>query len=419
MVGISSAANDVSKIAALSPGISWIDGTANLAQAFGIVLTNKYAKALAEKDAVGAERVLSHFLLGSVVGGVLLGNLQHQFAGDAITAVASKSPAVIPYAVEYARLRSFGAAFAVPTMVLQAACLARRDSLTPLRAVLVGGLVNIIGDIYLVMGCGWGLAGAAMATALSQAASASYLVWSAFQMLPTKNGAVTVADRCKQILDKISLPRLQEVKDYAAFVVPILFIMASRVALWQSTSVACASLGAVNLAAHQISLNLLWFCTTFGEAYTLMSQTFLPALFFRNSISSPPMDISSKDSVDLDSSSAGNEALGASARRSANFFIVLRRIASISVIFNAMNSIGGYSLNTFGTQVAETSQRIYVHITAIYQLLKTFSISSIFHADVHNICRGGRADEAAGALAATLHPSARPHVCPRGLPNRR
>lgn len=51
------------------------------------------------------------------------------------------------------------------------------DSKTPLYAVVAATLVNIALDLLLVMGLGWGIAGAAAATVFSQAVATVYCFW--------------------------------------------------------------------------------------------------------------------------------------------------------------------------------------------------------------------------------------------------
>lgn len=53
--------------------------------------------------------------------------------------------------------------------VTQAFFLAAMDPMTPLLAASLAGVANLLGDIWLVCGMGWGIAGASLATALAQA----------------------------------------------------------------------------------------------------------------------------------------------------------------------------------------------------------------------------------------------------------
>ena len=51
--------------------------------------------------------------------------------------------------------------------------LAAKHPVTPLRAVAAAGGINLVGDLLLVNVLGWGIAGAALATAAAQARAAN------------------------------------------------------------------------------------------------------------------------------------------------------------------------------------------------------------------------------------------------------
>ena len=76
-----------------------------------------------------------------------------------ITLLCGKAKESIPYGILYARLRSFAAPFALPTIVAQAAFLAVKDAVTPLKAVLVGAAVNVVGDLLCVSVLNMGVRG--------------------------------------------------------------------------------------------------------------------------------------------------------------------------------------------------------------------------------------------------------------------
>lgn len=82
----------------------------------------------------------------------------------------------------YSRVRILGAPASIGAMVLQAACLGARDSVTPLGVVLVAGAINGLGDWISVCRMGMGVFGAAAATASAETVSMLLLgvaVWRA------------------------------------------------------------------------------------------------------------------------------------------------------------------------------------------------------------------------------------------------
>lgn len=89
---------------------------------------------------------------------------------------------MVPAALVYSRVRILGAPASIAAMVLQAACLGARDSVTPLGVVAVAGLVNAFGDWLTVCRLNMGVLGAAAATASAESVSMVLLgvaVWRA------------------------------------------------------------------------------------------------------------------------------------------------------------------------------------------------------------------------------------------------
>ena len=84
-----------------------------------------------------------------------------------------RSAACVAPAFEYVRVRALGAPAALLTKVSIAACLATRDSVTPLVVVAAGGALNLGLDVLLVSVLGYGISGAAWATFASEVACAA------------------------------------------------------------------------------------------------------------------------------------------------------------------------------------------------------------------------------------------------------
>jgi Na+-driven multidrug efflux pump len=148
VVGMSSsAASSVLQLAALGPGIAWIDSTSYLCQFMGMATTNLYALAISEGDDVKQKKVLSHASIIATGLGFLLFAIQYIYAKPVVTLLAGSAVQSIPYALSYSRIRSFASIIAVPTIVGQAAFLASKDSITPLKAVFLGSVINIVGEL--------------------------------------------------------------------------------------------------------------------------------------------------------------------------------------------------------------------------------------------------------------------------------
>ena len=153
--------SSILELAALGPGIAWIDSTAYMCQFVGMATTNLYATAISDGDRSKQRKVLSHATIIASAMGALLFAVQYAFAPTMMRVLAGTAVESIPYAITYSKIRSLGALVAVLTIVGQAAFLASKDSVTPLKAVLVGSVLNVVGDVVLVCYCGMCIAGAA------------------------------------------------------------------------------------------------------------------------------------------------------------------------------------------------------------------------------------------------------------------
>ncbi len=151
----------VAELAALGPGIAWVDSSAYLCYFLSVATTNLFANALRENDVSQARTVLANAISFASVLGVILGVVQYGLADQSISLLSGSSRLSVPYGVTYARIRALAAPAALLTMVAQSAFLASKDSTTPLKAVLIGAYVNVIGDVALVRGLKLGVAGAA------------------------------------------------------------------------------------------------------------------------------------------------------------------------------------------------------------------------------------------------------------------
>lgn len=311
VIGMSaSSVSSVLELAALGPGIAWIDSSAYLCQFMGMATTNLYATAISEGDVKKQRKVLSHATIISIGLGLFLFAIQYTFAKPIVTILAGSAVESIPYALSYAKIRSFASIIAVPTIVGQAAFLASKDSVTPLKAVLVGSVINIVGDLLLVCVLGKGIAGAAWATTLSQIGSALYLLVASVrtsitatsgdfvapststleknvasaQMVDSKPDLLSdkkekkVASK-QSISNLVQLPGFRDIIQYISFCGPLFFVLLMKAFSWSYTTYACSPAGPVSLAAHQIVLNMFCIFAIFGDAVSQISQTYLPQFF--------------------------------------------------------------------------------------------------------------------------------------------
>lgn len=87
------------------------------------------------------------------------------------------SEATLPYALDYIRIYAAGTVFVQTALGMNAFINTQGFARWGMATVAVGALLNICLDPVFIFVLGWGVQGAAVATVLSQAASAAFVVW--------------------------------------------------------------------------------------------------------------------------------------------------------------------------------------------------------------------------------------------------
>lgn len=270
VIGISAG---VTELAALGPGIAWIDCTSYLVQVVGMFVTSQIAQNFDDDKKV--RRSISHSMVIALFLGILLTLIQFVGAEGRISVLSGAAVEAVKYGVTYAQIRSFAAPAATLTIVAQAAFLATKDTITPLKAVAIGAVVNTVLDVYFVLHRKSGIAGAAFATAISQYSGAIYLLSvGLMRCLKEKNVKTTITK--KRIFEMIELPTKKDIIAFRNFAAPLFFVLFLKCYLWTYTTYVASKFGVNILAAHQIIINLFLYFYIFGDVISTMVQNFLP-----------------------------------------------------------------------------------------------------------------------------------------------
>jgi multidrug resistance protein, MATE family len=151
----------------------------------------------------------------------------------------SASPRAGRFAAQYLAIRSAGAPVVLVFAALREARYGQGDTRAPMRASLAGNAVNIALDATLILGLGWSVRGAAVATICGNLTELALLAWpmrSALRGLVWRRAAVR--EVCAQ-----GLPNgAQFVMEVGSFLI---------------LTVLVASMSAVDGAAHQMVLHLV------------------------------------------------------------------------------------------------------------------------------------------------------------------
>ena len=140
-----------------------------LTQGFGIRMAQDFGAGRMEdlKKSVGSAAVLS-----ALSAAILL--VIGQLGARPMLVLLQTPPEIIEFSLLYLRILFAG----VPIVMLYnlLACILRSlgDSRTPLNAMIVASVTNIILDYLFVLGFGWGIVGAASATLIAQAVSSGF-----------------------------------------------------------------------------------------------------------------------------------------------------------------------------------------------------------------------------------------------------
>lgn len=157
-----------SYLAALGPNTSIFGFVAMIFQFLTIATTGMVSRNMDAKDAKGLAMVISDALTIAILMGILSAFLMIVFAVPLLDLMQTQ-PHVMQPAVTYLRTRAFTMPCFLITLVGTATCLGQRDSQSPMKIFAFAGTLNLVLDLYLVIGPPkMGIAGAALATAVAQ-----------------------------------------------------------------------------------------------------------------------------------------------------------------------------------------------------------------------------------------------------------
>lgn len=221
--------------------------TANIIASKSINAEGLSAKELQQRRE-NSESIMCYALtLAAAIGlgsGILL-----YVAGPALLRALGSSAEIIPFALPYLRIRSLASPAVMVTMVAQGACLGQQDMWTPLKVVLVSGLINLFGDMHLILNMKMGTVGAAMATTAAQYAGAIFFLW---YLRKGGNKGKGLKLRWKGLPTSEALKPMFDVGQ-----VLLARIGATMMGFTAITS-AATMLGTIAVAGHQVMLQVFW-----------------------------------------------------------------------------------------------------------------------------------------------------------------
>lgn len=255
------------ELAALGPATVVCDYTGYMFMFLSIATSNMVATSLARRDKNEVQHQISILLFIGLFCGFLMLILTRFFGSCALTAFSGpKNAHLVPAGNTYVQIRSFAWPAVLVGWVAQSASLGMKDSWGPLKALAVSSAINGIGDVALCMFLGYGIAGAAWATMVSQVVAA-YMMIEALN----KKGYNAFA---------ISIPTFDELLSVLAIAGPVFVTLTAKVIFYSILVYFATSMGTHTVAAHQVLLQTYAMCTVWGEPLSQTAQSFMPELIY-------------------------------------------------------------------------------------------------------------------------------------------
>lgn len=262
------------ELAALGPGTVLCDYMSYVFMFLSVATSNMVATSLARKDKNKVQHQISVLLFVGLAAGCFMLFFTKFLGFRALSAFTGPNNAhIVPAANTYVQIRGLAWPAVLVGWVAQSASLGMKDSWGPLKALAVASAINGIGDIVLCSVLGYGIAGAAWATMVSQ-------VVAAYMMIDNLNGKGYNAF-------SISIPSSEDLLTIFGLSAPVFIMMMSKVAFYSLMIYFATSMGTHIVAAHQVMNQTYNMCTVWGEPLCQAAQSFMPELMYGDNKSLP------------------------------------------------------------------------------------------------------------------------------------
>ncbi len=150
----------------------------------GIGTNSLISRLLGAGDQDRAVLTAEHVLVISGIYGVIMALVGFFFAGP-LVARFSENPEIIAYATEYVRVILIGSVALFFSIITSDILRGQGNTFAPMMAMLLGAVVNILLDPFLIFGIGFfprmEVLGAALATVFAKTLSALFILWIMFK----------------------------------------------------------------------------------------------------------------------------------------------------------------------------------------------------------------------------------------------
>lgn len=255
------------ELAALGPATVVCDYMSYIFMFLSIATSNMVATALARQDKKEVQHHISVLLFIGLACGFSMLVFTHFFGSWTLSAFAGPNNVhIVPAANTYVQIRGLAWPAILVGWIAQSASLGMKDSWGPLKALTVASAVNGVGDILLCTFLGYGIAGAAWATMVSQVVAAYMMINSL-----SEKGYDAFS---------VSIPSAKELLSILALAAPVFVTMMSKVAFYSLIIYFATTMGTNTTAAHQVMIQTYCMCTVWGEPLSQTAQSFMPELLY-------------------------------------------------------------------------------------------------------------------------------------------
>ncbi|XP_044488721.1 protein DETOXIFICATION 46, chloroplastic-like isoform X2 [Mangifera indica] len=255
------------ELAALGPRTVLCDNISYIFMFLSISTSNMVATSLTKQVKNVVQHQISILLFVGLACGFLMILFTKFFGLQALTAFAGpKNAHILPAANTYVQIRGLAWPAVLIGWVAQSASLGMKDSWGPLKALAASSAVNAIGDVVLCTFLGYGIAGAAWATMVSQVVAGYMMIMSL-----NKKGYNGFA---------LSVPSPSDLLEILGLAAPVFVMMMSKVAFYTLITYFATSMGTLTLAAHQVMVQTFLMCSVWGEPLSQTAQSYMPEFLY-------------------------------------------------------------------------------------------------------------------------------------------
>ncbi len=227
------------------------------------VTTPMVAQSLGRGDRAGASGVVNQAMVtGAALG--ILGTLFFWTASDFLVDLMQASAEVRGPAIEYLRIRALAFPAALLNLVCHGVYRGYQDTRTPMWVSVGVNLFNAALDPILIFGAGWGLAGAAWATVAAQWLGSACFMWLLYRRARRENWSYRLSGWA-EMLRFWGMGGMLALR--AVFLVTTLTL----------TVAAAARVGTVEVAAHQIIIQVWALCSFTLDSVAIAGQALVAA----------------------------------------------------------------------------------------------------------------------------------------------